>query len=110
MADIDAGVLCPIGLILVESFAPWAVFENHVVLVGRYERQGDLLTLYTYDEQERGATGEPQPCRPSRMSGRTPARPADGKSGGAVARPLASGMAASRRDTHDAPHWSWAIR
>lgn len=49
MADIDAGVLCPIGLILVESFAPWAVFGNHVVLVWRYERQGDLLTLYTYD-------------------------------------------------------------
>jgi hypothetical protein len=48
-ADIDAGVLCPIGLVLVESFAPWDVFQNHVVLVWRYERDGDMLTLYTYD-------------------------------------------------------------
>jgi hypothetical protein len=49
MADIDAGVLCPIGLILIESFAPWDVFQNHVVLVWRYELSGDMLTLFTYD-------------------------------------------------------------
>jgi hypothetical protein len=54
-ADIDAGVLCPIGLVLVESFAPWDVFQNHVVLVWRYERDGDMLTLYTYDCNRAGS-------------------------------------------------------
>jgi hypothetical protein len=48
-ADVDAGVLSPIGLILVESFGPWDVFQNHVVLVWKYERDGDILTLHTYD-------------------------------------------------------------
>lgn len=47
--DIDNGVLCPIGLVLVHSYAPWDVFENHVVLVWGYERHGDVLTLRTYD-------------------------------------------------------------
>ncbi|SEQ79740.1 hypothetical protein [Arthrobacter sp. OV608] len=47
--DIDAGVLCPIGVILVESFAPWAVFDNHVELVYGYERSGTELTLFVYD-------------------------------------------------------------
>ena len=54
MADIDAGVLSPIGLVLTESFAPWAVFQNHVVLVWRYERNGNMLTLYTYDCNREG--------------------------------------------------------
>lgn len=48
-ADIDAGVLCPIGVVLVESFAPWAVFDNHVELVYGYERSGSELTLFVYD-------------------------------------------------------------
>lgn len=47
--DIDAGTLCPIGLVLVHSYAPWEVFTNHVVLVWGYERHGDVLTLRTYD-------------------------------------------------------------
>jgi hypothetical protein len=54
MADIDGGVLCPIGLILIESFGPWDVFQNHVVLVWRYELNGDMLTLFTYDCNEPG--------------------------------------------------------
>jgi hypothetical protein len=47
--DIDAGTLCPIGLVLAHSYAPWEVFSNHVVLVWGYERHGDVLTLRTYD-------------------------------------------------------------
>ncbi|MDL2079000.1 NBR1-Ig-like domain-containing protein [Streptomyces sp. GXMU-J15] len=47
--EIDRGVLCPIGLVLVHSYAPWDVFQNHVVLVWGYERHGDILTLRTYD-------------------------------------------------------------
>lgn len=47
--DVDNGVLCPIGLVLIRSYAPWDVFENHVVLVWGYERHGDVLTLRTYD-------------------------------------------------------------
>lgn len=49
VADIDAGVLCPIGLVLTQSYAAWDVFQNHVVLVWGYERHGDILTLHTYD-------------------------------------------------------------
>src|SRR6266511_2815204 len=32
MHDIDSGVLSLVGLVLAQSYAPWAVFENHVVL------------------------------------------------------------------------------
>ncbi|GAA0984093.1 hypothetical protein GCM10009555_057190 [Acrocarpospora macrocephala] len=49
ISDIDNGVLCPIGLVLVHSYAPWDVFQNHVVLVWGYEQHGHLLTLRTYD-------------------------------------------------------------
>ncbi|WP_141204627.1 hypothetical protein [Streptomyces griseorubiginosus] len=47
--DIDRGILCPVGLVLVHSYAPWDVFQNHVVLIWGYERHGDVLTLRTYD-------------------------------------------------------------
>ncbi len=33
MQDIDAGRLCPIGLITPRRWIPWDVFRNHVVLV-----------------------------------------------------------------------------
>jgi hypothetical protein len=48
-ADIDANMLCPIGLVLEESSWPWAVFDNHVVLVYAYELDGTKLTLHVYD-------------------------------------------------------------
>ena len=48
-ADIDAGVLCPIGVVLVQSWGAWDVFQNHVELVWGYERAGDILRLHTYD-------------------------------------------------------------
>lgn len=49
MADIDAGRLCPIGIVLVQSWRPWDVFDNHVVLVWGYDLVGTALTLHTYD-------------------------------------------------------------
>jgi hypothetical protein len=49
IGDVTAGRLCPIGLVLARSYAPWAVFQNHVVLVWGYEQHGDTLTLRTYD-------------------------------------------------------------
>lgn len=49
IADVAAGRLCPIGLVLTQSAMPWAVFDNHVVLVWGYEQHGDTLTLRTYD-------------------------------------------------------------
>jgi hypothetical protein len=49
MQEIDAGRLCPIGLVAARRWIPWDVFKNHVVLVWGYERGGDRLTLYTYD-------------------------------------------------------------
>jgi hypothetical protein len=49
MRDIDAGRLCPIGLVAARRWIPWDVFKNHVVLVWGYDLDGDRLTLYTYD-------------------------------------------------------------
>ena len=49
MRDIDAGRLCPIGLVAARRWIPWDVFKNHVVLVWGYVLDGDRLTLYTYD-------------------------------------------------------------
>jgi hypothetical protein len=49
IAEVDAGRLCPIGIVLVHSYLPWDVFQNHVVLVWGYETHGDVLTLHTYD-------------------------------------------------------------
>jgi hypothetical protein len=49
MQEIDAGRLCPIGLVAARRWIPWEVFKNHVVLVWGYDRAGDRLTLYTYD-------------------------------------------------------------
>jgi hypothetical protein len=49
MHDIDAGRLCPIGLVAARGWIPWDVFKNHVVLVWGYDRAGDRLTLSTYD-------------------------------------------------------------
>jgi hypothetical protein len=49
MQEIDAGQLCPIGLVAARRWIPWDVFKNHVVLVWGYDRDGDWLTLYTYD-------------------------------------------------------------
>jgi hypothetical protein len=71
VAEIDAGRLCPIGIVLTHSYAPWDVFENHVVLVWGYERHGDILTLRTYDPNRPGRddiviridVGSPAPAR-----------------------------------------------
>src|SRR5262249_21942225 len=49
LGDIDAGRLCPIGLVLVHSYGPWDVFLNHVVLAWGYQRHCDIMTLHTYD-------------------------------------------------------------
>lgn len=49
MQEIDAGRLCPIGLVAARRWIPWDVFKNHVVLVWGYERAADRLTLFTYD-------------------------------------------------------------
>ncbi len=49
MADIDAGILCPIGVVLIQSLAPWAVFQNHAELVWGYDLIGSELTLHVYD-------------------------------------------------------------
>jgi hypothetical protein len=49
LAEVDAGRLCPIGIVLAQSYLPWAVFDSHVVLVWGYETHGDILTLRTYD-------------------------------------------------------------
>lgn len=76
-ADVDAGVLSPIGLILKRSSAPWDVFKNHVVLVWKYERDGELLRLFTYDCNYPGDdeavitidTSSPSPAKPIATTG-----------------------------------------
>lgn len=49
MAAVDAGHLCPIGVVLIQSLAPWDVFQNHVELVWGYDLAGSQLTLHVYD-------------------------------------------------------------
>lgn len=49
MADVDAGRLCPIAVVLTQSLLPWAVFDNHVELVWGYDLAGTQLTLHVYD-------------------------------------------------------------
>lgn len=57
MADIDAGHLCPIGVVLIESPWPWDVFQNHVELVWGYDLAGTQLTLHVYDCNNPGNDG-----------------------------------------------------
>jgi len=56
LQEIDAGRLCPIGVILVHSMWPWDVFGNHAELVWKYERDAsnNTLRLYVYDPNNPG--------------------------------------------------------
>ncbi|RSM34834.1 hypothetical protein DMA12_46630 [Amycolatopsis balhimycina DSM 5908] len=80
--SIDNGILCPIGLVLVHSYAPWDVFQNHVVLVWGYETHGDILTLHTYDCNREGKDdiviqldiSEPAPAKTIATNGTGPVR------------------------------------
>jgi hypothetical protein len=54
MQVIDSGHLCPIGVVLTQSYAPWDVFQSHVELVWGYELAGPQLTLHTYDCNNEG--------------------------------------------------------
>lgn len=50
MASIATGGLCPIGVVLVQSFGAWDVFQNHVELVYGFELDpAGQLTLHVYD-------------------------------------------------------------
>ncbi len=55
MHSIDAGVLCPIGVILAQSPWPWEVFQSHVELVYGYDLIGTQLTLHVYDCNAEGS-------------------------------------------------------
>jgi hypothetical protein len=71
IADINAGVLCPIGVVLAESFAPWALFDNHVELVYGYDRSGTDLKLFVYDcnrpgQDDRTITLDDSAVRPAK--------------------------------------------
>lgn len=55
MASIDAGVLCPIGVVLAQSPWPWDVFQSHVELVYGYDLSGTQLTLHVYDCNAEGS-------------------------------------------------------
>jgi hypothetical protein len=48
-ADIDAGILSPIALVKVKSFAFWDIGKNHQVLAYGYELNGNDLTINIYD-------------------------------------------------------------
>jgi hypothetical protein len=49
-ADVDGGMLSPIGVILTgPSWRPGDVFSNHVELVYGYDLAGSQLTLHVYD-------------------------------------------------------------
>jgi hypothetical protein len=46
---LDAGQLCPLGVVTVQSSRPNDLKENHQVLAYAYERDGDDLVLLVYD-------------------------------------------------------------
>lgn len=77
MASIDAGVLCPIGVVLAQSPWPWDVFSNHVELVYGYDLVGTQLTLHVYDCNAEGSDnvtisldiGSQAPAKPVRTNG-----------------------------------------
>jgi hypothetical protein len=48
-ADLDAGRLCPLGLVLVKSADPTRLGANHQVLAYGYDLAGDDLSLRIYD-------------------------------------------------------------
>jgi hypothetical protein len=48
-ADLDAGVLCPLGLVTVKSMNPMALKENHQVLAYGYETSGNNVSIWVYD-------------------------------------------------------------
>ncbi len=54
MSVVDSGTLCPIGVVLTQSWAPWDVFNNHVELVYAYDLSGSQLTLHVYDCNHQG--------------------------------------------------------
>lgn len=85
MADIDAGMLCPIGVVLTQSLAPRDVFQNHAELVYGYDLAGSQLTLHTYDCNHPGrdditinlditAPGTAKPISTTGTAGATPNR------------------------------------
>lgn len=48
-ADLDRGVLCPLGLITTKSYNPLVVGRNHQVLAWGYDIRDTRLTLRVYD-------------------------------------------------------------
>lgn len=48
-AEIDAGRLCPIGLVLFKTPDPTQIFNNHQVLVHGYEERGPAVCLFISD-------------------------------------------------------------
>jgi hypothetical protein len=53
-ADIEARHPSPIGLVTVKSADPFDLKENHQVLVGGYDLEGDTVTLHLYDPNQPG--------------------------------------------------------
>jgi len=52
--NLDAGIPCPIGLVLIKSTDLMRLGENHQVMAYGYELINDELTLYIYDPNHQG--------------------------------------------------------
>ncbi len=55
--EIDSDRLCPIGLILLKSWAPGDLGKNHQVLVYGYKLEEDAVKLMIYDPNSPGDDG-----------------------------------------------------
>lgn len=55
MAAIDAGRLCPLGLIMIKSLLPTDLGHNHQVLAYAYQLDGGRATIWVYDPNSPGA-------------------------------------------------------
>jgi Aegerolysin len=54
MGAIDAGRLCPLGLVMIKSLLPTDLGHNHQVLAYAYQLNGGQATLWLYDPNSPG--------------------------------------------------------
>jgi hypothetical protein len=55
MTSIDAGRLCPLGLVMIKSLLPTDLGHNHQVLAYAYRLEGGRATIWVYDPNSPGA-------------------------------------------------------
>ncbi|MGH9076521.1 MAG: hypothetical protein ACRDY0_03555 [Acidimicrobiales bacterium] len=53
-SELDAGRLCPLGLVMTRSALPWQAFRHHQVLAWAQRSEGDSVVVSVYDPNRPG--------------------------------------------------------